>query len=41
MYHETYGSGPPLVLLHGAAMVAEAWQPLIAPLSALGRVTRA
>jgi pimeloyl-ACP methyl ester carboxylesterase len=28
-YYETHGSGPPLVLLHGAAMVAEAWRPQI------------
>lgn len=28
-YYEKYGSGPPVVLLHGAAMVAEAWKPQI------------
>lgn len=28
-YYESYGAGPPVVLLHGAAMVAEAWRPQI------------
>ena len=28
-YYERYGNGPPLVLLHGAAMVTEAWRPQI------------
>lgn len=28
-YYEKYGSGPPLVLVHGAAMVIEAWAPQI------------
>lgn len=33
-YYERHGSGPPLVLLHGAAMVAEAWGPQLEALSA-------
>ena len=28
-YYEQYGHGPPLVLVHGAAMVAEAWRPQV------------
>jgi len=28
-YYERYGDGPPLILVHGAAMVAEAWRPQI------------
>lgn len=33
LYYEVYGSGSPLVLLHGAAMVAEGWSPLIGRLA--------
>lgn len=32
-YYEIYGTGPPLVLLHGAAMLVEAWRPQIDALS--------
>jgi pimeloyl-ACP methyl ester carboxylesterase len=32
-YYEQHGSGPPAVLLHGAAMVVEAWQPQVSALS--------
>ena len=30
MFYRVCGRGPPLVLLHGAAMVAEGWAPQIA-----------
>lgn len=33
-YYERCGKGPILLLLHGAAMVKEAWGPLIGPLGA-------
>lgn len=36
-YLEWPGSGPPLLLLHGLAMVAEAWEPLIRELGDTGR----
>ena len=32
-YYEQHGDGPPVVLLHGAAMVAEGWEPQIKALS--------
>ena len=32
-YYEEHGGGPPVMLLHGAAMVAEAWQPQVNALS--------
>jgi pimeloyl-ACP methyl ester carboxylesterase len=32
-YFERAGSGPPLVLLHGGAMVAETWRPLLPSLA--------
>jgi pimeloyl-ACP methyl ester carboxylesterase len=32
-YYETHGKGPPLMLLHGAAMVAEGWRPQIEALA--------
>lgn len=32
-YYERSGEGPPLVLVHGAAMVAEGWQPQVEALS--------
>src|SRR5262245_22140553 len=33
-YHERHGDGPPVLLLHGAGMVAEGWRPLIEALAA-------
>jgi len=32
-YYERYGDGPPVLLLHGAAMVAESWKPQVEALA--------
>ncbi len=32
-YYEKHGNGPPAVLLHGAVMVAEGWQPQVGALA--------
>lgn len=40
VWHETCGTGPDLVLLHGWGMNAAVWEPLLPALQARWRVTR-
>ncbi|MEJ2582307.1 MAG: alpha/beta fold hydrolase [Acidobacteriota bacterium] len=40
LYHQSEGSGPPLILLNGIAMSAPAWEPVARPLAEHFRVIR-